>query len=375
MDMNPDIEAMRLLEERREAVVTATLEAVYRTVPGAWERFGEAGRASCRKDLGYHIDYLSQALHFGDPGLFGAYVEWLGRLFAGLGFSEDSVPETLATLREGIAAALPPGPAATVLACIEAAAGQADAAGSAARAFVAGNAPAAGGTPGAGIGQEAPPGPRANAYLAALLAGDRGRAAELVMGLVEAGTPVRTVYLEVFEASQYELGRLWLAGEISVAQEHYCTAATQAIMSRLYPLIFATPRRGKRLVAASVGGELHEIGIRMVADLFELDGWDSYYLGANAPPVAIVAALRERKADLLCLSVTMAWHLPEMETVIRMVRESLPAGAVRVLVGGSPFKVSPELWRKMGADGCAPDAAGALLAAEALFAGTVAGQG
>ena len=57
-------------------------------------------------------------------------------------------------------------------------------------------------------------------------------------------------------------------------------------LSQLYPLIFGQKRRGKRVLVACVGSELHEIGARMVADLFEYQGWDSIYLGA-AVPVAV----------------------------------------------------------------------------------------
>ena len=45
------------------------------------------------------------------------------------------------------------------------------------------------------------------------------------------------------------------------------------------------------MVATCIGGELHEIGIRMVADFFEMEGWDTYYLGANTPADAVVAEL------------------------------------------------------------------------------------
>ena len=107
---------------------------------------------------------------------------------------------------------------------------------------------------------------------------------------------MRDVYLHVFQRSQYEIGRLWQSNQISVAQEHLCTAATQLIMSQLYPFIFGTERRNRRVVAACVGGDLHEIGIRMVADFFEMDGWDTFYLGANVPITDIVQTVIDRRA-------------------------------------------------------------------------------
>ena len=79
---------------------------------------------------------------------------------------------------------------------------------------------------------------------------------------------------------------------LSVAQEHYCTAATQLVMSQLYPRIFSTERRGRTLVAARVADDLHEIGLRMVADFFEMEGWDTFYVGAT-----FVVNLRAARLD------------------------------------------------------------------------------
>ena len=77
--------------------------------------------------------------------------------------------------------------------------------------------------------------------------------------------------------------RYWQMNRLTVAQEHYCTAATQMIMSQLYPYIFEGERNGRVLVATCVAENLHEIGVRMVTDFFEMDGWDTFYLGANVP--------------------------------------------------------------------------------------------
>jgi methanogenic corrinoid protein MtbC1 len=98
------------------------------------------------------------------------------------------------------------------------------------------------------------------AYLDALLAGDRLAAGRIILQAAEQGAAIKDIYLGVFQRSQRELGRLWQTNQISVAQEHYCTAATQLIMSQFYPAIFAVAKKGPRLVATCVGGELHELG-------------------------------------------------------------------------------------------------------------------
>jgi MerR family transcriptional regulator, light-induced transcriptional regulator len=206
----------------------------------------------------------------------------------------------------------------------------------------------------------------ADTYLEALLQGDRGRASDLVFGEVDKGTSVKDIYLHVFQASQHRIGELWQDNRISVAQEHFCTAATQVIMSQLYPLFLSGREKDYRMVATCVGGELHELGVRMVADFFEMEGWDTYFLGANTPEKSIIESIESFEADLLAVSVSMTFNVGLAKELIRAVRNSSGAGDVKILVGGRPFNVAPELWKTVDADGYAPDAAEAIRTAESL---------
>lgn len=196
----------------------------------------------------------------------------------------------------------------------------------------------------------------ARQYLDALLKCRREVASRLVLDAVASGASVRDLYLCVFQPSQYEIGRLWQSNKLSVAQEHYCTAATQLIMSQLYPYIFGTEKNGRRMVAACVGGDLHEIGVRMVADFFEMAGWDTFYLGASMPAKSIVGEVAVRKADLLGISATLTSHVRAVTEVIEAIRSSEECRGVKVLVGGYPFNIAPGLWQRVGADLYAKDA-------------------
>ena len=178
-------------------------------------------------------------------------------------------------------------------------------------------------------------------YLEALLAGERRVASRLVLDAVDQGTSVKDIYINVFQRSQDEIGRLWFTNRVSVAQEHFCSAATQMIMSQLYPHIFATEKIGRRLVVACVGGELHEIGARMVADFCEMDGWDTYYLGANAPATSIVEAVETGEWTFQGLSATMPFHRKPLREIIARVRESRAVKGIKILVGG--YALNPSL--------------------------------
>ena len=186
------------------------------------------------------------------------------------------------------------------------------------------------------------------------------------MEAVDNGIGVKDIYLNVFQSSLYEIGRLWQENKITVAQEHYFTAATQLIMSQLYPYISKSQKTGKVLVATSVSRELHEIGVRMVADFFEMDGWNTYYLGANTPKESIIETIISKKADLIIISATISSHIGEVMDLIRAVRLCAECMDSKIIVGGYPFIVDKDLWKKVGADGQADDAETAVEIAEKL---------
>jgi len=174
------------------------------------------------------------------------------------------------------------------------------------------------------------------------------------------GIPVRDLYLHVFMPVLRETGRLWQTRKISVAQEHYVTGATQMFIALLYPAMLSVSRRGKRrgktVVAACVSGELHEVGIRMVADFFEMDGWDTDFIGANTPSQSFVATVKDQRADLVAISSTMSFHLLMVHELVMALRSDPETSKTRIVVGGYPFNIMPDLWKRVGADAYAGSA-------------------
>ena len=344
-------EVLQAIDEHRTALAEEAVSRHYELQPDLAVRYGPDGRAKCLQDLDYHLLYLAEAIGASSPSLFSDYVEWAMVLLAGFKIPENDLAVNLRCLQEALQKRVSAGAGAIVKEYIEA--------GTAKLSLPA--------EPASFIKQESPLHLLAEQYLQALLQSDRRAASQMVLDAVQQGTSVKDIYLQVFQPAQQEIGRLWQTNRISVAQEHYCTAATQLVMSQLYPYIFASDKIGRRLIASCVGGELHEIGIRMVADFFEMEGWDTYYLGANTPAASILQSIEERRADVLAFSATMTFHLSRVIQLIDQVRAAKIGRDMIILVGGYPFNVSPGLWQQVGADGYAADAQQAIHEANRLL--------
>lgn len=193
-------------------------------------------------------------------------------------------------------------------------------------------------------------------YLQLLLSQQSDTAISEIMAAVDDWLPLKTLYLKVLQPVQHELGRLWQNGSITVAEEHFCTAATQQVISRLYPRIFSTPKNGRILVAAFASGELHEVGLRMVADFFELNGWSTHFFSASAEPSEVISAVTYLKADLIAISATMERHVEKVAGLVNAIHSAHSLQRPRILVGGHPFNLNSSLWLAVGADGTAREA-------------------
>lgn len=346
----------RMIEAQSGILAEAITERHFQLKPELAARYGEKGREKCLEDARYHLSYLSESIGAARPKLFADYVSWAKVLLAGFGISASDLADNLKVIQDLLREQLPEEAGAIAAEYIENGLRAIEQAPSELPSF---------------INKTEPHAALAAEYLNALLQGERHTANDLILEAVKNGADIKDIYLFVFQRAQHEIGRLWQMNRISVAQEHYCTAATQMIMSQLYPYIFTSEKNGRTMVATCVSGDLHEIGARIVSDFFEMDGWNTYYLGANVPTRSVLQILSERQADLIVISATMTYHVSHVRELIAAIRGSALANNVKIMVGGYPFNVEPELWKEIGADAYSASAADAVAVADALVGASV----
>lgn len=191
----------------------------YKKNPEVWGKYGTKGRYYSIRDAGYHLPFLTEAIVSEDESIFTEYVVWVKKLFKGLNLPEDTMKVTLECTRKVLENFLPSDMSIVVKPYI-------DAGISKMKIDIDDDMPL--------IKSDDYLGELAMDYNNSLLKGDRITASRIIIKAVESGTPVKDIYIHVFQKSQYEVGRLWLSNKITVAKEHYCSAATQQIMSQLY---------------------------------------------------------------------------------------------------------------------------------------------
>lgn len=182
-------------------------------------------------------------------------------------------------------------------------------------------------------------------FLEALLTGNRIKSSEILKDTYNKGLPVEDIYENLIRTSLYEVGRLWETGKISVATEHLASAIVEGLLIEMYHNILSLNTKEKKVVVSCMENEFHQIGSRMVADIFEHNDWETYYLGANTPTVELIPFIKDKKPDIVALSLTLSQNLPVLDQVLDSIRKELPN--TPVIIGGQAFqKVSHDLETK-----------------------------
>jgi methanogenic corrinoid protein MtbC1 len=344
-DCNLDVldgDGLRRFEDLRHeaiAAVTARFFSVHGTI---YERFGPRGRDACREDLGFHLDFLRPVLEFGLAAPMIQYLSWLDAVLSVRGIPSDHVLLSIEWLGEFFAEHLDPSDAVVVGAAL----------GAIRSGFLR--------TREAPMPSPVSPKawPEAIDFEDKLLGGNQQGAVNVMTSCLDRGRGLVDIEMHVVQAALYAIGEKWQANEVTVAQEHLATVLAQSAMSHALMLLPKVSLIGKRVLLACVETNHHAVGLHMVADAFQLAGWQVQYLGPNVPTGALVKQVADWKPHLIGLSISFPQQLRYAKDAIERLRE-LP-NAPAIMIGGLAINRFPPLANLMAAEAAFADSRSAV---------------
>jgi corrinoid protein of di/trimethylamine methyltransferase len=169
------------------------------------------------------------------------------------------------------------------------------------------------------------------------------------------------------------------AGELYENEEYFvpeiliCSDAMYVALDILKPHL--KKENGAEKVGCVIGvvqGDTHDIGKNLVKIMLDVAGFEIHDLGRNVPPSGFVEKAKEVNAGLICMSTLMTTTMDGMASVIEMLKEEGIRSRFKVMIGGGP--ISQGFADRIGADGYADNAAGAVRVAKSLAAAMTARQ-
>lgn len=175
-----------------------------------------------------------------------------------------------------------------------------------------------------------------NDFLKALLSGNRFRCSCIVRELFENKQPVDDIYELLLRRALYDVGELWETGKISVATEHLASAIVETILNDIYSENLLLNKKNKVVVVACVENENHQIGLRMVSNIYEMNGWNAFFIGEGVQMDELIRFMKTVDPDVLALSITLNSHISSLDTMIQTIRKEYPT--LLIQIGGQAFR-------------------------------------
>ena len=189
---------------------------------------------------------------------------------------------------------------------------------------------------------------------------------ELVRNALDEGVAAKEILNQGLIAGMDIVGEKMENEDMFIPEVLMAAKAMSSAIEILKPLLAEEDIRAMgKVIIGTVKGDLHDIGKNLVAMMVESAGFEVYDLGADILPDKFVEEIKEKDANILCMSALLTTTMPMMKNTIDALKESGLREQVKIMVGGAP--VTQSFADEIGADGYAPDAGSAVKLAKELL--------
>jgi 5-methyltetrahydrofolate--homocysteine methyltransferase len=199
----------------------------------------------------------------------------------------------------------------------------------------------------------------------AVLTGQAPKAKSVTEEAIAEGIDPQELVNKFMIPAMDEVGRRFENNEYFVPELLIAARAMKEALKIIKPLLAQSGAEPVGTVAiGTVAGDLHDIGKNLVAALLEGGGFEVIDLGVDVAPEKFIAAVKERKANIVALSALLTTTMPSMKTTIEKMKEAGIRDQAKVMIGGAP--ITQQYADEIGADGFSDNASAAVTKAREL---------
>jgi 5-methyltetrahydrofolate--homocysteine methyltransferase len=200
----------------------------------------------------------------------------------------------------------------------------------------------------------------------AVVNGNSDAAKRLANELVAAGENAKKIIDTALVPAMDTVGDLFQKCEFFIPELLVAARAMEACLGILQPLLVESDAKPLGVaVIGTVKGDLHDIGKNILGAMLKGAGFEIVDLGVDVDPAKFVGEAEKRQADIMGLSALLTTTMRSMKDTIELLKTKGIRDKVKVMIGGAP--ITQEYADEIGADGFAPDAAGAVKKARQLI--------
>lgn len=194
------------------------------------------------------------------------------------------------------------------------------------------------------------PEPLLTRYLQPLLAGRRADCFAIMHDALAAGRPAEEVLCDVLFPAMAQLERLFRDDRMNLAHENMATRINRTVADQLQQYLPRSSPKSKRILVTCADEPREELGAQIMADLFQSDGWDVFFVGGGVPYDEVVTLTGQLRPAALLIFGTLPTGVPLTRRMVESIREIGLCPEMNIVVSGGVFNRADGLWREVGAD-------------------------
>lgn len=199
-----------------------------------------------------------------------------------------------------------------------------------------------------------------------IVSGNAKQSKAVTEGAIAAGADPQMLVNEYMIPAMNFMGKRFESQECFVPELLISARAMKASLELLRPLLAA---RGAepvgRVAIGTVKGDLHDIGKNLVGAMLEGGGFEIIDLGTDVPPEKFIAAVKDKKVNVVGMSALLTTTMVSMKSVIEAFSSAGLRKQVKIIIGGAP--ITQQYANQIGADGYSNNAVGAVALARKLL--------
>jgi 5-methyltetrahydrofolate--homocysteine methyltransferase len=133
-----------------------------------------------------------------------------------------------------------------------------------------------------------------------------------------------------------EVGRKFSEKEFFLPQLMASADVVKAVLPSLKEkLPQSREKREKKILFATVQGDIHDIGKNIVVSILESFNFEVIDLGKDVPAETIVSQALKHETDIIGLSTLMTTTIPAMLDTIKLIRQNSQIKSTPIFIGGA----------------------------------------
>jgi 5-methyltetrahydrofolate--homocysteine methyltransferase len=179
--------------------------------------------------------------------------------------------------------------------------------------------------------------------------GEMDEIADHVQEALDAGMAPKEVLDNGMLKGMNIVGEQFKEGEMFVPEVLMSAKTMDEGMEILKPLLKeGDVTKAGVIVMATVKGDLHDIGKKLVCMMLEGAGFEIHDLGVDVTPEAIRDAVKDKNPDIVGMSAMLTTTMLSMQDTVALLKQDATTQNVKIMIGGAP--ANPDVATEMGAN-------------------------